>query len=175
MRKLTVCCIALLSLMACNQKSSTENAGKMESGKDSDAKAKFEKNLATVKASVTAFENKQMDAFAATLADSAVWVPATYGAVAGKKEDYNKDSKWYWDNFDSIKLVDPIYLPGIDSATHEFDGSVRYYGTWTSKSKSGVKTSLNYYATFDFNKDNKIVYAAEFYDAGGLMNAIKAK
>ncbi len=175
MKKLTVCFIALLSMIACNQKPSMENADKKESGRDSDTKGLYEKNLATVKASVVAFENKQMDAFAATLADSAVWIPATYGAMPMKKADYNKDSKWYWDNFDSIKLINAAYLPGIDSATHEFDGSVRYYGTWTSKSKSGVKTSLNYYATFEFNKDNKIVSAAEFYDAGGLMNAIKLK
>ncbi|UEG49643.1 hypothetical protein LK994_13455 [Ferruginibacter lapsinanis] len=171
MKKLHVCLIALLSMIACNQKPSMENADK----KDSDAKAKYEKNLATVKASVVAFENKQADAFAATLADSAVWVPAVYGTVPGKKADYCNDSKWYWDNFDSIQLINAAYLPGLDSLTHEFDGSVRYYGTWISKHKSGVKTSLNYYATFDFNKDNKIVYAAEFYDAGGLMNAIKAK
>ncbi len=63
----------------------------------------------------------------------------------------------------------------ISAATHEFDGSVRYYGQWDGVHKSGVKTSVNFYGTYDFNKDGKVVNGSDFFDVGGLMNAIKEK
>ena len=81
----------------------------------------------------------------------------------------------YVTDWDSLKLNYPDFLPGIDSATHEFDGSVRYYGIWNGVHKSGVHTSVNFYATYDFNKEGKIINASEFFDVGGLMNAIKPK
>jgi hypothetical protein len=81
----------------------------------------------------------------------------------------------YIADWDTLKLMYPDFLPGIDSATHEFDGSVRYYGIWNGIHKSGVRTSVNFYATYDFDKDGKIVNASEFFDVGGLMNAINKK
>jgi len=38
-----------------------------------------------------------------------------------------------------------------------------------------VKTSVNFYAAYEFNKDNKVIEAAEFFDLGGLMNAVAPK
>jgi hypothetical protein len=98
-----------------------------------------------------------------------------YGAPQGKKEDWKNVLVSYFADWDSLKLESPNFLPGIDSATHEFDGSVRYYGVWNGVHKSGVRTSVKFYATYDFNKDGKVVSADEFFDAGGLMNAVKPK
>jgi len=83
--------------------------------------------------------------------------------------------KFYSENWDNVKFSNANFLPGIDSATHQFDGSVRCYGRWDGVHKSGVTTHSPYYATFDFNKDHKIIFAAEYFDAGGLMNAVMPK
>jgi hypothetical protein len=143
--------------------------------KSDEAMIQYEKNLGVLKASLTAFENEQIDEWANSLADNAVWNPASYGAPAGTKEDWKKTLTYYVTEWDSLRLTNPTFLPGIDSASHEPDGSVRYYGTWVGVHKSGMKTSINYYATLEFNNDNKVITASEFMDIGGLLNAIATK
>ena len=141
----------------------------------SEAKVLYEKNLASLQRGIRAFENENIDEWAETVADTTIWNSAAYGSLPGTKEDWKKTLIAYFADWDSIKLNYPDFLPGIDSATHEFDGSVRYYGIWNGIHRSGVRTSVNMYATYDFNKEGKIVNASEFFDVGGLMNAIKAK
>lgn len=148
---------------------------KSEIAKPSDTKTLYEKNLATLKKGIAAFENENIDEWAETVSDTTIWNAAAYGSSPGTKEDWKKSLIAYFADWDSIKLNYPDFLPGIDSATHEFDGSVRYYGIWNGIHKSGVRTSVNMYATYDFNTEGKIVNASEFFDAGGLMNAVKSK
>jgi len=148
---------------------------KSETAKPSDTKTLYEKNLATLKKGIAAFEKENIDEWAETVSDTTIWNAAVYGSSPGTKEDWKKSLTSYFADWDSIKLNYPDFLPGIDSATHEFDGSVRYYGIWNGIHKSGVRTSVNMYATYDFNAEGKIVNASEFFDAGGLMNAVKAK
>lgn len=173
MKKLFFVIAISLAIFSCNTPSAPSAAA--SDSKDSTVKAMYEKNLATLKAGITAFENKQMDAWAATVADSAVWISPAYGSAPAKKDDWKKALTMYTENWDSIKLENAAFLPGIDSATKELDGSVRYYGIWTGKHKSGVKTAVNFYGTYDFNKDNKVVSGADFFDVGGLMNAVAPK
>lgn len=158
-------------ILSCNQKAATSDA----SSENNDAKALYEKNLGILKTGITAFENEQIDAWASTVADSAVWIPASYGAPTGNKEDWKKTLASFMANWDSLQLKDANFLPGIDSITHEFDGSVRYYGKWEGVHKSGVRTSSNFYGTYEFNKDGKIIFASDFFDIGGLMNAVAGK
>ncbi|MDB5222614.1 MAG: nuclear transport factor 2 family protein [Chitinophagaceae bacterium] len=143
--------------------------------KPSDAKMLYEKNLASLKKGITAFENEKIDDWANTVSDTTIWNSAAYGSSPAGKEEWKKMLTAWIADWDSLKLNYPDFLPGIDSATHEFDGSVRYYGIWNGIHKSGVRTSVNFYATYDFNKEGKIVNASEFFDVGGLMNAIKGK
>jgi len=143
--------------------------------KSDEAKVKYEKNLAVLKASLTSFENEQIDEWATSLDDNAIWNSATYGAPVGTKEDWKKALTYYAAEWDSIRLTNASFLPGIDSASHEPDGSVRYYGTWVGVHKSGMRTSINYYATLEFNSDNKVISASEFMDIGGLLNAVAPK
>lgn len=181
MKNLLFYFILSLAILACNENKETEdssskNTEDTSSTKNYDnAKALYESNLASLKAGISAFENDQIDGWSASVADSVVWNPAAYGASPAKKDDWKKTLSMYLANWDSLKLINPSYLPGVDSATKEFDGSVRYYGQWNGVHKSGVHTSVNYYATFEFNKDNKVISASEFFDVGGLMNAVKSK
>jgi len=168
MKKIIFCMLVSVILSACNQSPSANSSVTRE------AKALYEQNLAVVKSVVNAFENEQIDALAATIADSAVWTTAAYGSVPGTKADWMKALSSYMADWDSLKLVEPLFLPGLNLETFEIDGTVRYYGHWTGVHKSGLKTDLSFYAAYQFNKDHKIVNASEFYDLGGLINAVSA-
>jgi hypothetical protein len=169
--KLIVLLIAFSGILyACNEPVKSES-----NSQSSASKALYEKNLASLQKSITAFENENLDYWAETVSDTTIWNSAVYGSSPGGKEEWKKALLAYFADWDSIKLNFPDFLPGIDSATHEFDGSVRYYGIWMGVHKSGVRTSVNMYATYDFNSENKIVNASEFFDFGGLMNAVKGK
>ena len=157
--------MVLFMILACNQAFS----------QNTNAKAQYEKNLAALKASITAFENEQIDAWASNIADNAEWNPPAYGAAKGTKDDWKKALAMYMADWDNLKLRNPIFLPGIDSTTHEFDGSVRYYGEWDGVHKSGIKTAVSFYGTYEFNKEGKIISGSEYFDVGGLMNAVKSK
>jgi len=142
---------------------------------NADTKALYEKNLATLKASITAFENEKIDVWASYIADNAVWTPPSYGSAKGTKDDWKKALSMYMADWDNLKLVNASFLPGLDSTTHNFDGSVRYYGEWTGVHKSGVKTSVRFYGTYEFNKEGKCTSGGDYFDVGGLMNAVKPK
>lgn len=179
MKKMIFFSIVLCVFFSCKDAVKTDNTTSTETNdttsKNSDARALYEKNLATLQSGITAFENEKIDDWAATVADNAIWNSPAYGSKPAGKEDWKKTLTTYTADWDSLKLVNPVFLPGIDSSTHEFDGSVRYYGQWDGIHKSGVRTSVNFYGSYEFNKDNKVVNGTEFFDVGGLMNAIKSK
>jgi len=172
MKKLLFAAVASLFIMACNNDEKKEDEA---SKKVDDMKALYEKNLAALKADFAAFEKEDLTSFAAGLADSLVWDSPSYGDSVKTKAHYLEALKYYADNWDNIKFNDATFLPGVDSATHEMDGGVRCYGRWDAVHKSGVTTHLNYYATADFNKDGKITNYSEYFDVGGLMNAVTPK
>ena len=172
MKKVFFYSVCSLLLVACNQETKTDDAG---SKKSDDTNALYEKNLADLKAGISAFEKGDIDGWAATVADTAYWNSPAYGDTVHTKAHWKESLKFYSDNWTNIKLNNATFLPGIDSATHELDGSVRYYGKWDAVHKSGVKTSINFYGTYDFNKDNKVITGTDFFDVGGLMNAVAPK
>jgi hypothetical protein len=171
MQKIIFFSLVTFVLFSCNESAKTDDT----TSKNSDAKTLYEKNLATLKTSISAFENEKMDDWAAAAADTVIWNSPAYGSSPAGKAEWKQALTAYVTDWDSLKLNNPTFLPGIDSATHEFDGSVRYYGQWDGVHKSGVKTSVNFYGTYDFNKDGKVVNGSDFFDVGGLMNAIKEK
>lgn len=170
MKTITLALCASILVIGCNQ-SSTQTGSAI----DSETKAAYEKNLAELKAMINAYENEQLDEWSKYVADSARWNPAGYGALPSTKEQWAAALTGYVADWDSLKLMNANYLPGLDQNTKEFDGSVRYYGLWVGRHKSGIETSLSYYATADFNSDGKVVVYSEYYDVGGLLNALKPK
>jgi hypothetical protein len=74
-----------------------------------------------------------------------------------------------------LKLTKTTFLPGVDSTTLQPDGSVRFYGVWVGTHKSGQQTSSKFYGSYDLNKDNKITSGDEYFDVGGLLNAVAPK
>src|SRR4030095_14970600 len=98
--------------------------------KREEAKELYKKNLANVKAAIKAFEEEDLDKWSTFVADSVVYVPAAYGLPWGKKQDWINNVKYFTSDWDSIKLKNAVFLPSLDTASFEFDGSVRYYGQW---------------------------------------------
>lgn len=172
MKKLLFAAVISLMIAACSDKEKKEDAS---STKDAEMKALYEKNLATIKAFIAAFEKEDIDADAALIADTATWSSPAYGDTVTTKAHWVESLKNYMANWDQLHLSWGQFLPGLDSATHEFDGSVRYYGRWDGVHTSGVATQLKFYGTYEFNKDNKITFGADYFDLGGLLNAVKPK
>lgn len=169
MKKLLFLTMFTSLLFSCNTKESKDAA----SG-NSDMNALYEKNLVVVKSNLAAFENKNMDALFANVADTATWNSPVYGDTVQTKAHWRESLQYWIENWDSLHLVDPIYLAGMDPDTNIPDGSVRYYGQWNGVHKAtGKHTQVQIYEYYNFNADNKISASGSFFDVGGLMNAVK--
>jgi len=172
MKKIFFTFIVSLLILGCNNDEKKENAA---SNKSTEMKALYEKNLAALKAGIAAFEKEDIEGWAANVADSAVWTSPAYGDTVTTKAHWKESLKYYLDNWSDLKLTNAQFLPGLDSATHEIDGSVRYYGRWGGVHSSGVATQVNFYGTYEFNKDNKMISGADYFDLGGMMNSLQPK
>ena len=173
MRKLLFLAMVSLLVISCN---SPEKKANEATAKTDDGMTLYSQNLAVVKTCVTAFENKNLNDFFANVADSVIWNSPVYGDEVHTKAHWMESLKYWIDNWDSLHLVDANFLPGLDSATNTIDGSVRYYGQWDGVHKAtGIHTHVQIYETYEFNKDHKIVNDAQYFDVGGLMNAVKPK
>ncbi len=168
MKRLFFLSSVVVLLIACNNEKKEADTG------NSDVKALYEQNLATVKSNIASFESKNIDAMFANVADTVNWTSAMYGDTMHTKAHY-KESLQYWvDNWDSLHLVNPIFLQGVNTETSMPDGSVRYYGEWDGVHKAtGKHTKVQVYEFYNFNTDHKISAAGSYFDVGGLMNAVK--
>jgi len=135
----------------------------------------YEKNLAVIKSAIASFENKDIEGWAATVADTVNWTSPAYGDTVTSKAHWKETLTAYLTNWNDLKLTKTNFLPGVDSTTHQPDGSVRFYGVWVGTSKSGVQTASKFYGSYDLNKDNKIIFADEYFDVGGLLAATSPK
>lgn len=178
MKKVFFALAITLLAIGCNQSEKKEDTSPQDTpvSKSDEMKALYEQNLATLKTFIADFEKEDINGQATQLADSAVWSSPAYGDTVHTKKHWLEAQKNYMDNWSDLHLSNAHFLPGIDSATHEFDGSVRYYGLWSGTHSSGVAYApVKFYGTYDFNKDHKIISGNDFFDLGGLMNAVQTK
>ena len=159
-------------MLGCKDDDKKEEAA---SDKNTEMKALYEKNLATVKAFTTAFEKEDFNAMSALVADTAKWNSPAYGDTVNTKAHWMESLKYYLDNWSNLHLTDGQFLPGVDQAAHEFDGSVRYYGRWEGVHSSGIATKVYFYGSYDFNKDNKIISGSDYFDLGGMLNSLQPR
>ena len=172
MKKLLLFVVLSCVLAACsNQEKKEDDTSK----KTDDMTPLYEKNLAVIKSSIASFENKDIEGWAANVADSVNWTSPAYGDTVTSKAHWKETLTAYLANWNDLKLTKTNFLPGVDSTTHQPDGSVRFYGVWVGTSKSGVQTASKFYGSYDLNKDNKIIFADEYFDVGGLLAATSPK
>jgi hypothetical protein len=167
---LLVACSYLLAACSTQEKKEDDSSKKTD-----DMTALYEKNLAVIKSAIASFEKKDIEGWAANVADSVIWHSPSYGDTVTSKAHWKEALKTYADNWNDLKLTQTNFLPGVDSTTHQPDGSVRFYGVWVGTAKSGQQTSSKFYGSYDLNKDNKVTFADEYFDVGGLMNAATSK
>jgi|ERR1019366_8457230 hypothetical protein len=173
MRKLLFLSMMSLLVISCNSNKKTEDDA---TSKKDDGAMLYDQNLAVVKTITTDFANKNLTDFFSNVADSVVWNSPVYGDDVHTKAHWMESLKYWTDNWDSLHLNDANFLPGLDSTTHAIDGSVRYYGRWDGVHKAtGIHTHVQIYETYEFNKDHKIINDAQYFDVGGLMNAVQPK
>ncbi len=170
MKKVLAAVIITIMAVGCSQPEQKDNTA---SQKSDEMQSLYEANLANFKNQIAAFEKEDLNAWAAAIADSAVWLSPAYGDTITTKAHWVESIKNTMDNNSNLHLTDAQFLPGVDSATHQPDGSVRYYGTWHGMPTSGKEVSVKFYGTYDFNNDHKIISGDDFYDVGGLMNSLK--
>ena len=83
--------------------------------------------------------------------------------------------KGYHAAFDNIKYTANNWLPGT-SPEGKLDGSVRTYGTWTGvNAGTGRELNLKGYWYLNFDDEGKIVAQGDFFDFGGMYDAVYPK
>jgi hypothetical protein len=174
MKKFIFYPVLLVFIASCSDNSKTASATSTDT-KSADMKAAYEKNLASIKSGIAAIEKEDIEGWASNVADNVVFSSPMYGDTVTTKQHWKDILSGFFADWDSLKLVSSNFLPGVDSASHEPDGSVRYYGTWTGVHKSGKHTSFKFYGAFDFNKDAKIMNADEYFDVSGVLSSVKSK
>ena len=98
-----------------------------------------------------------------------------YGSEISGYDEFTSMVKGYHDAFDDIQYNARVWLPGTDSLG-VFDGSVRTYGEWTGiQTQTRKKLNLKGYWYFDFDENGLISAQGEFFDAGGMLDAVYPK
>jgi quinol monooxygenase YgiN len=137
----------------------------------------YEKNLATAKKLFELHGEEKLDEQLALVSDSIkLYLPMYDAKNPVGRETYEAVLKGYQDDYEDIKYTAQAWLPGVDTLTLKPDGSVRTYGTWTGKnSKTKKEISLNGYWYFNFDDEGKIIAQGDFFDYGGMMQAVDMK
>ena len=144
----------------------------------------FDRNVASIRAFVQAFADKDLDAQMALFSDTAMWSPPQYnGNVWVGKDDLREVLAGYHENYENITFEEGIDLGLGDERQPAFwSGSVyppetatslpnniRIYGTWRSiHIESGNAVYNKWYGLMFFNEAGKIVRFTDWFDVNGM-------
>ena len=137
----------------------------------------YKKNLATAQKLFSLHGEEKIDEQLALVSKDIKLYTPMYGATEPLGYDaYASILKGYHDGFEDIKYNAQAWLPGVDTLSLKPDGSVRTYGTWTGKNSiTGKEINLNGYWYFNFDAEGKVIAQGDFFDYGGMMQAVGAK
>jgi len=159
MKKFLLSLVIVAVLVACNNSTAVKTTAADEA---------YTKNLATAQAFFAAFAAKDSVKMASYVTDNFMWSPPAVGQDSLSKDVWYAQMQVFMSTFNDITFTNPLWRKGVDM-DNNLDGSVRVYGLWNSKFASSGKTGLlKYYCTFDFDKDGKIAWQGEFYNAADL-------
>jgi len=158
MRKIVMMLVATVIFMSC-----------------SNPNPKYADNLATAKKFFALHGEENYEEQLKLISKDIQTEPPFYGAGMSNYEEFTSMVKGYQDAFDNIKYNARIWLPGTDSLG-VFDGSVRTYGNWTGvHTVTGKELDLKGYWYFDFDDNGLISAQGDFFDAGGMVDAVYPK
>ena len=145
----------------------------------------FDRNVATTKAWIQCFADKDLDTLMDLMADDVQYHPAQYnGNVLVNKEGMREAIQWYYDNFKDIVFHEGIGLTR-EKSNGFFSGSVypqndnpnvvAVYGTWTpTHIETGKKIFSKFHAVLEFNEAGKMIYFCDFFDVNGIQVQLEA-
>ena len=144
----------------------------------------FDRNVASIRAFVQGFADKDLDAQMALFSDTAMWSPPQYnGNVWVGTDDLREVLAGYHDNFENITFEEGIDLGlGGERQPAFWSGSVypsgtatslpnniRIYGTWRSiHTESGNEVYNKWYGLMFFNEAGEIVRFTDWFDVNGM-------
>jgi quinol monooxygenase YgiN len=135
----------------------------------------YAKNLATAQKLFELHEKEDLDGQLALVSKEIELITSVYGSEAAGYEQYVTMIKGYHAAFDDIKYTANVWLPGSNPAG-VLDGSVRTYGTWTGVNvATGKSLNLMGYWYFNFDDEGKIMTQGDFFDFGGMYDAVYPK
>ena len=141
----------------------------------SDPNPKYEKNLATAKKLFKLHGEENLDEQLKLVSRDIKIEPPFYGSEIVGYAAYSSLLKGYHDAFENINYTAQVWLPGTDSIG-VLNGSVRTYGQWTGvQTVTGKQLNLKGYWYFSFDDQGLINGQGDFFDAGGMLDAVYSK
>jgi hypothetical protein len=135
----------------------------------------YTKNLETAQKLFQLHEIEDYDAQYELMSENLVSESSLYGSGPMNKDQFMANVKGYHMAFDNLKYTPEVWLPGTDTLG-QLDGSVRTYGVWTgTQVQTQKEVSLKGYWYFNFDKDGKIVGQGDYFDFGGMLDAVYPK
>ena len=141
----------------------------------SNSNSKYAKNLATAKQLFKLHGEENIDEQLKLVSKEIKVELPFYGSDIVGYETYTSMLKGYHDAFDDINYTAELWLPGTDSLG-VLNGSVRTYGKWTGiQVATGKQLNLKGYWYFGFDDKGLLNAQGDFFDAGGMLNAVYPK
>ena len=135
----------------------------------------YAKNLATAQKFFDLHGEEDIDAQLALVNKDIELNTSMYGSETVGYDQYVTMLEGYHAAFDNIKYTANNWLPGTGPEGN-LDGSVRTYGTWTGTNIStGKELNLKGYWYMNFDTDGKIIAQGDFFDFGGMYDAVYPK
>ena len=145
---------------------------------DNNIQATFDANCETVRSSIDNFQNEvaTYDEFSVDFVSSQTGYNPTGDSTS--LEEMKENRTMWWAVYDAKLITDLRLLPGVNPETNEVDGSVRYYGQWevtktATDSTDAASVIIPIYASYDFDKEGKILYAQTYGDMTAAFESIK--
>ena len=136
---------------------------------------KYEANLATVQKLVQLHCEEDLEGQLALLSKEMEYITPIYGSEPGNYDTYAAMMEGYHQGFEDILYTPDIWLPGTNMEG-KVDGGVRTFGTWTgTNSITGKKANLKGFSYFKFDDEGKVIKQSDFFDIGGMMQAVGPK
>ena len=135
----------------------------------------YEANLATAQKLFELHGEEDLEGQLALLSKDMELITPMYGSEPVNYDTYAAMMKGYHDGYEDILYTANVWLPG-SNPEGKLDGSVRTYGTWTGKNSiTGKEVNLKGYWYFNFDDEGKVITQGDFFDIGGMMQAVGPK
>jgi quinol monooxygenase YgiN len=135
----------------------------------------YAKNLETAKKMFALHEVEDYDGQAALISKDIIAETSMYGSEKMGYDQFMANIKGYHMAFDNVKYTPEVWLPGCDTLGN-LNGSVRTYGVWTgTQVQTKKELSLKGYWYFGFDEDGLINAQGDFFDFGGMLDAVYPK